>query len=113
MLSLDSTLKDPQLLVQGYILNQQRFEQNAKELEQALALIKKAAQSPQLKSDEGRGLVDIISRYTQTFLWLQRYDEGLLEYGILAVFELFTTPSNLITPIKQSTSRSCYCAFTT
>lgn len=23
--------------------------------------------------------MDIISRYTQTFLWLQRYDEGLLE----------------------------------
>lgn len=26
----------------------------------------------------GRGLVDVIARYTQTFLWLQRYDEGLL-----------------------------------
>ena len=26
----------------------------------------------------GRGLLDVISRYTQTFLWLQRYDEGLL-----------------------------------
>jgi len=24
-------------------------------------------------------LVEIISRYTQTFLWLQRYDEGLLD----------------------------------
>jgi prophage maintenance system killer protein len=66
-------------LVQGYTLNQQRFEQNAAELEQALALIKKAAQSPQLGTEEGRGLVEIVSRYTQTFLWLQRYDEGLLE----------------------------------
>lgn len=28
---------------------------------------------------EGRGLVENISRYTQTFLWLQRYDEGLLD----------------------------------
>ena len=26
----------------------------------------------------GRGLVDIVSRYAQTFLLLQRYDEGLL-----------------------------------
>ena len=34
--------------------------------------------SPQLTTDMGRGLVEVIARYTQTFLWLQRYDEGLL-----------------------------------
>lgn len=66
-------------LVQGYTLNRQRFDQNAAELEQALALIKKAAQSPELDTNAGRRLVEIVSRYTQTFLWLQRYDEGLLE----------------------------------
>lgn len=66
-------------LQQGYIIDKQRFEKNADELQQALALIKKTAQSPALKTDEGRGLVEIISRYTQTFLWLQRYDEGLLD----------------------------------
>lgn len=66
-------------LVQGYTLNQQRFDKNSAELQQALRLIKKTAQSPELKTDEGRGLVEIISRYTQTFLWLQRYDEGLLD----------------------------------
>ncbi len=33
-------------LTKGYTLNQQRFEQNAKELEAALTLIKKAAKSP-------------------------------------------------------------------
>lgn len=65
-------------LVQGYTLNKQRFDKNSSELEQALALIKKTAQSPELNTDEGRGLIEIISRYTQTFLWLQRYDEGLL-----------------------------------
>ena len=65
-------------LINGYTLNQQRFDTNSAELQQALALIKKASQSPQLNNDEGRGLVEIISRYTQTFLWLQRYDEGLL-----------------------------------
>jgi prophage maintenance system killer protein len=67
-----------QHLTQGYTLNQQRFEQNAKELEAALQLIRKAAASPDLLTDTGRGLVEIVSRYTQTFLWLQRYDEGLL-----------------------------------
>ncbi|QJD60690.1 hypothetical protein HG264_18300 [Pseudomonas sp. gcc21] len=68
-----------QYLTHGYALSQTRFEKNAPELEQALKLIQKAAQSPELSGDAGRGLVDIVSRYTQTFLWLQRYDEGLLE----------------------------------
>lgn len=65
-------------LVQGWTLNQQRFEANAKELEAALALVRKAVKSPQLDIDGGRGLVSIVSRYAQTFLLLQRYDEGLL-----------------------------------
>ena len=65
-------------LTKGYTLNQQRFEQNAQELEAALTLIKKAASSSELAVKSSRGLVEIVSRYTQTFLWLQRYDEGLL-----------------------------------
>ena len=69
-------LKD--YLFKGYALNQKRLQQNAAELEQALALIQKTAASPELTLESGRGLVDIVSRYTQTFLWLQQYDEGLL-----------------------------------
>jgi len=65
-------------LVQGYSIDQERFDKNAAELQQALALIRKAAQSPSINAESGRGLVEIVSRYTQTFLWLQRYDEGLL-----------------------------------
>lgn len=65
-------------LTQGWTLNQHRFETNAKELEAALALVRKAAQSPALDIQTGRGLVNIVSRYAQTFLLLQRYDEGLL-----------------------------------
>jgi len=65
-------------LVQGYTLNRQRLEQNARELESALALVRKAASGETLTGDQGRGLVDIIARYTQTFLLLQRYDKGLL-----------------------------------
>lgn len=65
-------------LTQGYSLDRQRFEQNAAELEAALTLVKKAAASETLSTDQGRGLVDVIARYTQAFLWLQRYDEGLL-----------------------------------
>lgn len=70
------TLRDH--LVRGYTINQQRFEHNARELEAALALVRKTAASEALSTDQGRGLVDVIARYTQTFLLLQRYDEGLL-----------------------------------
>lgn len=65
-------------LTRGWTLNRQRFEANAQELEAAMALVRKAALSPELTTDSGRGLVDIVSRYAQTFLLLQRYDEGLL-----------------------------------
>ena len=43
-----------------------------------MTLVRKTAQSPELQLDSGRGLVDIVTRYAQTFLLLQRYDEGLL-----------------------------------
>lgn len=66
-------------LVRGYTINQQRFDRNARELESALLLVRKAASTDTLSTDQGRGLVDVIARYTQTFLLLQRYDEGLLE----------------------------------
>jgi prophage maintenance system killer protein len=65
-------------LMQGWTLDRARFELNAAELEAALALVRKTAQSPDLITETGRGLVEIVSRYTQTFLLLQRYDEGLL-----------------------------------
>ncbi len=65
-------------LTLGYTLNRQRLEANARELDAALALVRKAARSPELATDTGRGLVDIVSRYAQTFALLQRYDEGLL-----------------------------------
>lgn len=70
------TLKEH--LTRGYTLNRQRFEQNARELEVALRLVSKVAAGEAVSPNQGRGLVDVIARYTQTFLLLQRYDEGLL-----------------------------------
>ena len=67
-----------QHLTRGYTLNRQHFEENARELEAALALVREAAGSNALSGDQGRGLINVIARYTQTFLLLQRYDEGLL-----------------------------------
>lgn len=65
-------------LMRGWTLDRARFEHNAAELEAALVLVRKTAQSPDLIAETGRGLIEIVSRYTQTFLLLQRYDEGLL-----------------------------------
>ena len=73
-----ATARLKEYLTQGYTINQKRLQQNAHELEQALALIQKTANSSELTLESGRGLVDIVSRYTHTFLWLQQYDEGLL-----------------------------------
>jgi len=94
-----------QHLTQGYTLNKQRFEDNALELEAALKLIKKASLSPELNSDTGRGLVEIVSRYTQTFLWLQRYDEGLLNEpngNIGGKLQSFAQASQSLAELKQS-----------
>ncbi|WP_118984907.1 virulence protein RhuM/Fic/DOC family protein [Photorhabdus sp. CRCIA-P01] len=71
-----SVLRDH--LIQGWSLDRTRFERNAAELEAALALVRKTAQSPSLIVETGKGLVEIVSRYIQTFLLLQRYDEGSL-----------------------------------
>ncbi|HHF3643580.1 TPA: RhuM family protein [Haemophilus influenzae] len=73
-----ATARLKEYLTQGYTINQKRLQQNAHELEQALALIQKTANSSELTLESGRGLVDTVSRYTHTFLWLQQYDEGLL-----------------------------------
>lgn len=65
-------------LTQGYTLNKQRLEANAQELEAALMMVRRLSANPELTAHAGRGLADIVSRYAQTFLLLQRYDEGLL-----------------------------------
>lgn len=65
-------------LTQGYTINRDRFETNARELEAALELVRNTARTPALTTDAGRALVDVVTRYANTFLLLQRYDEGLL-----------------------------------
>lgn len=69
-------LKD--YLVRGYALDRQRLEHNARELEAALLLVRRTLSNAELAREAGSGLAEIVVRYTQTFLWLQRYDEGLL-----------------------------------
>jgi prophage maintenance system killer protein len=65
-------------VTKGFALNNERLKENAQELQVALELVRKIANTSELLNDTGKGLVDIITRYTNTFLLLQKYDEGLL-----------------------------------
>lgn len=80
-------------LTRGFTLNRQRFETNARELEAALLMVRRLAGNPQLGADAGRGLADIVSRYAQTFLLLQRYDEGLLSEPVVQAGGVLPTES--------------------
>lgn len=80
-------------LTRGFTLNRQRFETNARELEAALLMVRRLAGNPQLGADAGRGLADIVSRYAQTFLLLQRYDEGLLTEPVVQAGGVLPTES--------------------
>ncbi|MEY4531625.1 MAG: hypothetical protein RLZZ156_2346 [Deinococcota bacterium] len=66
-------------LIRGFTVNQQRLQQNAQAFESALALVRQVSQNQALSGDMGRGLVDVITRYAQSFLWLQQYDQGVLQ----------------------------------
>lgn len=70
-------LKD--YLIQGYALDRQRLARNSAELEAALKLVQNVLTQPDLAADAGYGLADIVLRYTQTYLWLQAYDDGRLD----------------------------------
>lgn len=64
-------------LIEGYTLHQKRLQElGTQELEQALALISRARQLPELSPDQTKGLLDIVTRYTQTWLLLRQYDDG-------------------------------------
>lgn len=73
-----ATLVLKEHLTKGFTINRERFEANARELEAALSMVRRLSANPEISAEAGRGLADIVSRYAQTFLLLQRYDEGLL-----------------------------------
>lgn len=88
-------------LTRGYTLNRDRLEANARELEAALELVRKVAQRPELAADTGRGMADIIARYAQTFLLLQRYDEGLLTDPRTEAGGMLPTPAQARAALAQ------------
>jgi actin-related protein len=68
-------LKD--YLVKGYSLNEKRLNQvlqNMQQLEQAVKLIQQSGSSKELSAPEAKGLLEIITNYTHSFILLNQFD---------------------------------------
>ncbi|HPR33743.1 MAG TPA: RhuM family protein, partial [Prolixibacteraceae bacterium] len=64
-------------LIRGYTLNEKRLQlinQNMQQLEQAVKLIQQSGNSEQLNATEAKGLLEIITNYTQSFILLNQFD---------------------------------------
>ena len=61
-------------LVKGYTVNQKRLEQ----LQQTIQLIEKGGKTENLSISEAKGLLEIISNYTQSFILLNQFDSNNL-----------------------------------
>lgn len=71
------TLKDH--LIRGYTLNERRLrEKGLSEAEQAIQLLSRTLTQHNLVNDEGRGVLDVVSRYAKSWLLLKEYDEEQL-----------------------------------
>jgi death-on-curing family protein len=68
-------------LVKGYTLNEKRLQQvvqNMQQLEQAVKLIQLSGSSGELSAKETKGLLEIITNYTQSFILLNQFDSNNL-----------------------------------
>ena len=68
-------------LVKGYTLNENRLQQvqqNLHQLEQAVKLIQRSGASGELSEAETKGLLEIITGYTQSFILLNQFDSRSL-----------------------------------
>jgi len=62
-------------LINGYTTNQRRLDQ----LQQTVKLIQKSGNNSDLNLAEAKGLLDILSNYTQSFVLLNKFDSQTLE----------------------------------
>ncbi|MBP7808653.1 MAG: virulence protein RhuM/Fic/DOC family protein [Bacteroidia bacterium] len=70
-------LKD--YLVEGYAINQERLNQ----LQKTIQLIESTGKTDELSLNEAKGLLNIITNYTNSFVLLNRFDSNNLETGKL------------------------------
>ena len=61
-------------LVKGYTINEKRLA----DLEQTIKLVRQTGQAKELSATEAKGLLDIITNYTQSFILLNQFDSNSL-----------------------------------
>lgn len=62
-------------LVKGYVINQQRLEQ----LNQIVNVIQQSGTTENLQLNEAKGLLEILGKYTRSFVLLNQYDSNSLK----------------------------------
>lgn len=68
-----------QHLIQGYTVNSHRLaEKGLSEMEQAVALLSRTLQRHELVTDEGKAVLEVVSRYAKSWSLLLQYDEDRL-----------------------------------
>lgn len=71
------TLKDH--LIKGYTLHKRRLRtRGVAELEQTIQLLSRTLTNQALITEQGQGVLDIVTRYARSWLLLQQYDENQL-----------------------------------
>jgi prophage maintenance system killer protein len=69
-----------QHLVKGYTVNEKRLaEKGLYEMEQTIALLTKTLERNEALSDEGKAVLEVVSRYAKSWSLLLKYDEDRLE----------------------------------
>lgn len=77
-----NTLKEH--LIKGYTINKSLLQKQREKLvalREAVDLIKHSVSDKQVSSEEAKGLLEIISRYTRSFILLNKFDNNTLEAG--------------------------------
>lgn len=73
-----SVLRDH--LIKGYTVNEKRLaEKGLSEMEQTIALLTRTLARHEALSDEGRAVLEVVSRYAKSWSLLLKYDEDRLE----------------------------------
>jgi prophage maintenance system killer protein len=70
-----ATQRLKEYLVQGYAINQKRLKQ----LQKVVEVIQQSGKTDNVQLAEARGLLDILSNYTQSFILLNQYDSNNLQ----------------------------------
>jgi len=66
-------------IIKGYALNQEKIKQRFSEFERESELLTKVIKNNELQELEAKGFLEIITKYTKSWILLNRFDEQSLE----------------------------------